>query len=212
MPVGPVHHRRDGEKKIAGFRRFFCHFRLLRRPLHFSFLLDFRPFVLIFAATVLQRNTTAVHAVPRIRIFSKRSHGSTGYQVLRAIKTYDIADKKGSEITSTDVIAFANQPVIKVTPQTVSSYLSHSAAVFAVAKPAWGYPLDRTGMNDAFLVAKRLAIASKSRERDRRPALDELDKILQHLGERRKRRPSSIPMRKVIGFSVLTPPERRSRL
>jgi hypothetical protein len=79
-----------------------------------------------------------------------------------------IASKICSESTSTDVIAFANQLIIKVTPQTVANYLSHLAAVFAVARPAWGYPLDRTAMKDAFVVAKRLGMASKSRDRDRR--------------------------------------------
>jgi integrase len=130
--------------------------------------------------------------------------GRTKAQVLRAIKTYDIASKTCSEITSTDVIAFANQLIIKVTPQTVANYLSHLAAVFAVARPAWGYPLDQTAMKDAFVVAKRLGIASKSRERDRRPTLDELDKIMVHFGERLKRRPASIPMQKVIGFAIFS--------
>jgi integrase len=130
--------------------------------------------------------------------------GRTKAQVLRAIKTYDIASKTCSEITSTDVIAFANQLIIKVTPQTVANYLSHLAAVFAVARPAWGYPLDQTAMKDAFVVAKRLGIASKSRERDRRPTLDELDKVMVHFGERLTRRPSSIPMQKVIGFAIFS--------
>ena len=119
-------------------------------------------------------------------------------------RTYDIANKTCSEITSTDVIAFANQLIIKVSPQTVGNYLSHLGAVFAVAKPAWGYPLDQTAMKDAFVVAKRLGIASKSRERDRRPTLDELDKIMEHFGERLKRRPSSIPMQKIIGFAIFS--------
>ena len=130
--------------------------------------------------------------------------GRTKAQVLRAIKTYDIASKTCSEITSTDVIAFANQLIIKVSPQTVANYLSHLAAVFAVARPAWGYPLDQTAMKDAFVVAKRLGIASKSRERDRRPTLDELDKVMEHFGERLKRRPSSIPMQKVMGFAIFS--------
>ncbi len=130
--------------------------------------------------------------------------GRTKAQVLRAIKTYDIASKTCSEITSTDVIAFANQLIIKVSPQTVANYLSHLAAVFAVARPAWGYPLDQTAMKDAFVVAKRLGIASKSCERDRRPTLDELDKVMEHFGERLKRRPSSIPMQKVMGFAIFS--------
>jgi hypothetical protein len=48
-----------------------------------------------------------------------------------------------------------------VTPSTVGNYPSHLGAVFAVAGPAWAYPLDRTAMKDAFAVAKRLGIASK---------------------------------------------------
>jgi integrase len=130
--------------------------------------------------------------------------GRTKAQVLRAIKGYDIANKTCSEITSADVISFANQLVVNVTPQTVANYLSHLAAVFAVAKPAWAYPLDQTAMKDAFVVAKRLGIANKSRERNRRPTLEELDKIMEYFGERLKRRPSSIPMQKVLGFAIFS--------
>ncbi len=131
--------------------------------------------------------------------------GRTKAQVLRAIKAYDIANKRCSEITSVDVIAFANQLVIKVKPQTVANYLLHLAAVFAVAKPAWAYPLDQTAMNDAFVVAKRLGIASKSRERDRRPTLEELDRILKYFGERLKRRPSSIPFLAARAINTMSP-------
>ncbi|MBV9981863.1 tyrosine-type recombinase/integrase [Bradyrhizobium sp.] len=130
--------------------------------------------------------------------------GRTKAQVLRAIKAYDIANKPCSEITSADVIAFANQLVVKVTPQTVGNYLSHLAAVFAVAKPAWSYPLAQTAMKDALVVAKRLGVSSKSRERDRRPTLEELDKIMEYFGERLSRRPSSIPMQKIIGFAIFS--------
>jgi integrase len=59
-------------------------------------------------------------------------------------------------------------------------------------------------MKDAFVVAKRLGLASKSRERDRRPTLGELDKIMEYFGERLKRRPSCIPMQKVIGFAIFS--------
>ena len=130
--------------------------------------------------------------------------GRTKAQVLRAIKNYNIANKRCSEISSTDVVAFANELLVNVAPSTVGNYLSHLGAVFAVAKPAWAYPLDQTAMKDAFVVAKRLGIASKSRERDRRPTIEELDKILEYFGERLKRRPSSIPMQKIIGFAIFS--------
>jgi integrase len=135
---------------------------------------------------------------------SIKTIGRTKAQVLRAIKNYDLANKRCSEITSTDVVAFANELIVNVAPSTVGNYLSHLAAVFAVARPAWAYPLDQTAMKDAFVVAKRLGIASKSRERDRRPTLEELDQIMEYFGERLKRRPSSIPMQKVIGFAIFS--------
>jgi integrase len=142
--------------------------------------------------------------IDRYPIESIKKIGRTKAQVLRAIKAYDIASKPCSEITSADLIAFANQFVTKVTPQTVGNYLFHLAAVFAVAKPAWSYPLDQTAIKDAFVVAKRLGILSKSRERDRRPTLEELDKIMEYFGERSARRPSSIPMQKIIGFAIFS--------
>jgi len=130
--------------------------------------------------------------------------GRTKAQVLRAIKSYDIANKNCSKIGSEDIVAFANQLVVKMTPQTVANYLSHLGAIFAVAMPAWKYPLDQSAMKDAFVVTKRLGISSKSRERDRRPTLGELDKLMEHFGERSKRRPSSVPMQKIIAFAIFS--------
>lgn len=62
-------------------------------------------------------------------------------------------------------------------------------------------------MKDAFVVTNRLGVSSKSRERDRRPTLDELDKLMEHFGARLKRRPSSLPMQKIIAFAIF--PTRR---
>ena len=45
-------------------------------------------------------------------------------------------------------------------PQTGQNYLSHLAAIFAVARPMWNYPLDQQAIADAFAVAKRMGITS----------------------------------------------------
>lgn len=87
--------------------------------------------------------------------------------MLRAIKTYDIANKPCSEITSTDIVSFANQLVANVTPQTVGNYMSHLGSVLAIARPAWGYALDPTAMTDASIVTRKLGVSSKSKERSR---------------------------------------------
>jgi integrase len=147
---------------------------------------------------------TLASVIDRYTEESVKDIGRTKTQVLAAIKRYDIGNQQCSTITSADIIAFANQLVSKVTPQTVANYLSHLAAVFAIARPAWGYQLDQNAMKDAFAVAKRLGITSKSRARDRRPTLDELDKLMTHFGERLKRRPSSVPMQKITAFAIFS--------
>ncbi len=42
----------------------------------------------------------------------------------------------------------------------------------------WKYPLDRKAMDDAQIVLRKMGIISKSGERDRRPTLAELDRIM----------------------------------
>jgi integrase len=134
---------------------------------------------------------------------SKRAIGKTKTQVLRAIKTYDIAALKCSAIASADIVAFARE--LKVQPQTVGNYLSHLAAIFAVARPAWGYPLDQQAMKDAFVVvAKRLGLIAKGQQRERRPTIDELNRIMTHFGTVNVRRPGSLPMQRIIPFAIFS--------
>jgi integrase len=147
---------------------------------------------------------TLASVIDRYTEESVKAIGRTKTQVLRAIKRYDIANRPCSTITSADIIVFANQLVSKVTPQTVGNYLSHLAAMFAIARPAWGYQLDQKAMKDAFVVAKRLGITSRSRARDRRPTMDELDKLMIHFCERLKRRSSSVPMQKIMAFAIFS--------
>jgi hypothetical protein len=99
---------------------------------------------------------------------SKREIRRTKAQVLRTIKKYDIADLRCSAITSADLVTFAQS--LPVSPQTVQNYLSHLGAIFTLAEPAWGYRLDRTAMDKAFIAAKNLGLIAKGRERDRRQA------------------------------------------
>lgn len=133
---------------------------------------------------------------------SKKKIGRTKAQVLRTIKTYDIADLRCSKIGSAELITFAQ--ALPVSPQTVQNYLSHLGAIFAVARPAWGYPLDQQAIKDAFVVAKRLGVTKKGRSRDRRPTIEELDWLIEHFEQVKKKRPGSIPMRKIICFAIFS--------
>lgn len=145
---------------------------------------------------------TLSEAIDRYIAESQRKIGRTKEQVLRTIKTYDISDMRCSKITSSDLVAFAQ--ALPVQPQTRQNYLSHLGAVFAIARPAWGYPLDRQALKDAFVVTKRLGVTGKGRSRERRPTLEELDRLMTHFGMIRTRRPGAAPMQKIIAFAIFS--------
>ncbi|WP_354435678.1 tyrosine-type recombinase/integrase [Martelella mangrovi] len=130
--------------------------------------------------------------------------GRTKAQVLHTLKSFDIADLSCEEITSAHIVALARELSIDKNPQTVANYLSHLSSVFAIARPAWGYPLDKQAMQDGVIVAKRLGMTSKSRQRDRRPTLDELDELLAFFRQRRAQAPQSMPMDEIILFALFS--------
>lgn len=133
---------------------------------------------------------------------SKRAIGRTKTQVLRKIKASPIAELICSKVDSAEILAFAQS--LDVAPSTVQNYMSHLGAVFAIARPAWKYPLDQQAMKDAYVVASKLGITGKGRSRDRRPTLKELDLIMEHFGTVKARRPDSAPMQKIIVFAIFS--------
>lgn len=135
---------------------------------------------------------------------SRKDIGRTKAQVLEAAKRYDLADIEAAKVTSKDVMTFASQLSRTVQPQTVGNYLSHISAVFRLARPMWGVPIDPAVMKDAFVAAKEMGITAKSSKRERRPTLAELDKLMEFFGERQKRSPGSVPMQKVIAYAIFS--------
>lgn len=135
---------------------------------------------------------------------SRRDFGKTKNQVLSTISANPIGSLRCSEIGSPELLDFAKS--LNVQPQTVSNYLSHLAAVFRIAKPAWGYPLDIRAMDDARVVGEKMRITGRSKQRDRRPTLDELDILMQHFAEyeHRRRRSNPLPMCQIIAFAIFS--------
>lgn len=148
---------------------------------------------------------TLADAIDRYIRDSHKTMGRTKTQVLNAIKTFDIADIACEDVSSSDIVDFAKQKLESgVQPQTVGNYLSHLGSVFSIARAAWSLPLDPSAMDDAWKVTDRLGITAKSKERDRRPSFDELDALMQHFLERSQRRPSSVPMHRIIAFAIFS--------
>jgi integrase len=131
-----------------------------------------------------------------------KAHGKTKDQVLRAIGRSDLGERRCSEIQSHHIIDFLKKMTSQ--PQTRGNYLSHLASVITVARPAWGYPIDKSVVEDARVVAVKLGIISKSSERTRRPTLDELTRLMRHYEVAEKKRADCIPMTKLILFSIFS--------
>ncbi|RJG44926.1 site-specific integrase [Mesorhizobium sp. DCY119] len=149
-------------------------------------------------------SSTLADAIDRYTL-EKRSIGRTKEQVLRSIKDYTIAGMECSAIRSADIVTFADELAKgERKPQTIGNYISHLAAIFRDAKPAWGIPLDYAEMQAAQRVLSRHDKTSKSTKRDRRPSLPELDLLLEHFMERQVRAPHSAPMAKIVVFALFS--------
>jgi integrase len=147
---------------------------------------------------------TLEDAIDQYIVTSRKQIGRTKEQVLATLKGMAVAKKRCAEITSQTLIDLAEELQSGRKPQTVNKYLSHLQAVFAVAKPAWGFALDPAAMDGAMEVCKRLGLSRKSEERDRRPTLDELDKLMKHFEVVESRRAGTTPMQKIIAFAIFS--------
>ncbi|SMQ22099.1 Phage integrase family protein [Pseudomonas helmanticensis] len=137
-----------------------------------------------------------------------RPLGKTKNATLNAIKDTWLGDLDDSALTSQKLVEFAQWRMGKegggVQAQTVGNDLSHLGAVLSVARPAWGYEVDPLAMPDARKVLRKLGMVSKSKERNRRPTLEELDKLMAHFFEMQERRKAQIDMPKVIAFALFS--------
>jgi integrase len=59
-------------------------------------------------------------------------------------------------------------------------------------------------MDDAMIAMRKLGIIAKGNTRERRPTLQELDRLLTHFEQIRAHRPSTVPMAKVIAFALFS--------
>ncbi|AFL52715.1 integrase [Sinorhizobium fredii] len=149
--------------------------------------------------------STLADAIDRYVKESKKEIGRTKAQVLEKVKEeFNIAKMSCNDIGSAEIVEFATELSKGRKPQTVGNYISHLASIFAIARPAWKIDLDYSAMEDAQVVLKRLGLVAKSAQRDRRPTLEELDRLMEHYSDRETRYPSLIPMRRLIAFAIFS--------
>jgi integrase len=137
-----------------------------------------------------------------------RPLGKTKRQTLLAIKNSYLGEVVDSDISQQVLVDYALWRMSPegggIKPQTAGNDLAHLGSVLSLARAAWEYEINPQAMPDARLVLKRLGYNMKSRERDRRPTLEELDKVLGHFFEMLTRRPTVIHMPKVVAFAIFS--------
>lgn len=132
--------------------------------------------------------------------------GKTKRATLKAISETWLGKVEDKDITSQVIVEYAMHRMENdgVQAQTIGNDLSHLGAVLSVARPAWGYEIDPMAMPDARRVLKKMGAVTKSKERSRRPSVDELDKILNYFCSMRDRRRQEIDMVRAVGFALFS--------
>lgn len=157
-----------------------------------------------------RRGATVKEMIDRylIEMEKVRPLGKIKLATLRAVSESYLGKLNDQDINSQQLVEYAVWRMGKegggVKPQTVGNGLAHLGAVLSIARPAWGYEVDTHAMTDARKVLKKLGYNMRSRERDRRPTLEELDKLLKHFQGIQARRPTSINMLKMTGFALFS--------
>ncbi|WP_028714169.1 MULTISPECIES: site-specific integrase [unclassified Paracoccus (in: a-proteobacteria)] len=147
---------------------------------------------------------TLAEAIDTYARTSTKQIGKTKAQVLKSIKSFEIASLPCAAVTSQKLVEFAQELFDGGRqPQTIGNYLSHLSAIFAIAEPAWKIPLDPAEMRAATTVCKNLGLIGKSKKRDRRPTLEEMNKLMAHF-EDRWRKGRALPMHKVCAFAIFS--------
>lgn len=135
-----------------------------------------------------------------------RPLGKTKRATLKAIGETWLGKLEDREITSQKLVEYADGRMTNdgIQAQTVGNDLAHLGAVLSVARPAWGYDIDPMAMPDARKVLRKMGAVTRSKERNRRPTLEELDKLFQYFGEMRDRRKQEIDMVRVTAFALFS--------
>ena len=125
--------------------------------------------------------------------------GRTKASVLRLLRDTRLAKMRCSEIKSQHIVTLARELAESRSPATVSGYMTFLNGVFDIARPAWGYPLDQQAMKDALVVVGKQGLTGRSKKRERRPTIDEMNKLMEFFNGRKA---DALPMLKIVAFAL----------
>ncbi|WP_438279975.1 tyrosine-type recombinase/integrase [Pseudomonas alabamensis] len=155
-----------------------------------------------------RQGLTVRHMIERYLLEAEKARplGESKRRTLGAIQRSPLGDVIDSDLSQKVLVDYALWRMSPeggaVKPQTAGNDLAHLGSVLSLARAAWGYEVNPLAMKDARLVLKQFGYNMRSRERDRRPTLAELDLVLEHFFEMLQRRPTVIHMPKVMAFAI----------
>jgi integrase len=123
-------------------------------------------------------------------------------QALTLVQKSTLGKERGSQITSGMLVAWGQS--IKRKPATIAYYFSHLRTVYKVARPAWGYPMSKATIIEALDVLSELGVTGVSDSRDRRPTLDEVNKLIAHFREKRLSPRITVPYDLIMMFAIFS--------
>lgn len=122
---------------------------------------------------------------------------------LQKLLKADIAELPADALQSLDYVQHIRQRLGQgVKPQTANNDLVWLRVVMKTARPAWGIDVDLQAIDDATELCRKHKLIQRPQRRDRRPTLDELNKLLDHFQGRDGR--AEIPMVDITLFALFS--------
>lgn len=127
--------------------------------------------------------------------------GRSKQSSLEWLKKQSISELPALSIDSNAVVSHAlSYDRGKRAPATINNDIVWLRVVFKVARSAWGVPVDLNAVEEAASLLRNQRVIGKANRRDRRPTVDELEKLSEHFTTRNGW--SKVPMNDIMWFAV----------
>ncbi|WP_396586425.1 tyrosine-type recombinase/integrase [Bermanella sp. R86510] len=133
--------------------------------------------------------------------------GSTKENVLQMIKRYPISQLPAEALTTKQIVDYVVQRSKESSPQTANQDYMYIRQVLGVAEDLLGVNVDFSAIEKAQRTLSKIGAIAKSKERDRRPGIDELSDIVSLAYRKRHSnyfKPGNIMLDKVIVFAMFS--------
>lgn len=171
------------------------------------------------AAAMSKKKAKTLGAVIEAYIDSQQGTiGKSKLQNLRATCRFEIANESAESLVASDFVDFASDllkgvqpaPIDPRTapleyydlkprlPQTVAGYMTHLGVVIRHSGPLVGIKLPKAEFIEAMETCRHLGIVGQSAKRNRRPTLEELDKLMDYFVKFSAADPRAVPMHMLI--------------